>query len=93
MLTFEGLQKIADGEVFASGTVSDNPVGVNMANTGELLRWVAKKGMGYHDWCIYIHRAENDMEYIKRHGDKVTNEANIKKLVPCDEETYQRYRF
>lgn len=91
MLTLQQLKDMPDHTVFAHGTTSDDAAGINMANTGNQLRWVAKRG-GYHDWAIYIHFAYNDEEYIKTNGDKVTGEANIKQLVPCDDEAYKMYR-
>lgn len=91
MLTLQQLKDMPDHTAFAHGTTSDDAAGINMANTGNQLRWVAKRG-GYHDWAIYIHFAYNNEEYIKTNGDKVTGEDNIKKLVPCDNEAYEMYR-
>jgi hypothetical protein len=90
-LTLQMLKDMEPG-IFATGTVSDNPVGVNMTNSGKLLRWVAVRG-GIHDWKIYCHWAEHDEQWIKAQGDKITNEDNIRKLVPCDDEAFGMYAF
>ena len=79
--------------VFAQGTVSDNIYGINMANTGKLLRWVAVKGWD-DDWCIYCHFAnEYSFSEVRLFGDKVCSTDNILKLVPCDPEVFARYRY
>lgn len=92
MLTLQQLKDMPDHTVFAHGTTTDDAAGINMANTGNQLRWVAKRGQ-IHDWAIYIHFAIYDEEYIKSSGDKVTSKENIKKLVPCDAEAFAMYRY
>ncbi len=91
-LTLKELKEMMPDTIFARGTVSDNPVGVNMTNSGRLLRWAAVRG-GIHDWAIYCHWAEKSYAWIKSYGDKVTSEANIQKLVPCDDESFKMYRY
>ena len=91
MLTLQELKDMEPG-IFATGTTTDDPAGINMTNSGAELRWVATRG-GIHDWAIYIHHAYNDEVWIKANGDKVTGEANIKKLVPCDDEAFGMYRY
>jgi len=83
---------LPQGEIFDSGEVVDNPTGINMTNSGDLLKWVAVKGYG-EDWAIYIHWAYQDINYIKKSGDKVFSPENIRKLVPCTEEVFKRYRY
>jgi len=92
MLTIEKFNEMPDGEIFGKGIVTDNPEGVNMTNSGDKLKWVAKKGGG-DDWAIYIHQADSSTDYIKRYGDKVKGESNILKLIPCDKEVLKKYRF
>jgi len=91
MLTLKKLKAMKPGEVIASGTVSDNPTGINMTNSGKLLRWVAVRGI-IHDWSIYCHWAEASDAYVKSNGDKVNDEKNIKKLVPCSKLAFEMYR-
>jgi len=91
MLNVKELNKLKEG-IFASGTVSDNPVGINMTNSDKLLRWVAVKGYA-HDWTIYCHWADKSKDWIKQSGDKVCSEENIKKLVPCDDEAFSKYHL
>jgi len=93
MLDLEMLKIIPAGTVFGEGIVIDNPDGINMTNSGKDLRWVAKKGFGYDDWAIYIHWADNDILFVAEQGDKVNWEDNIRKLVPCTDEVYEKYRF
>ncbi len=92
MLTLKQLKDMPDHTVFAHGVTTDDAAGINMANTGQQLRWVAKRGQ-IHDWAIYIHFAYNDEKFVREQGDKVTSEANIKKLVPCDDEAFAMYRY
>ena len=92
MLTLEQLKNMEPDTIFASGITTDDEDGINMARTGEKLRWVACRG-GIHDWAIYIGFAKDSASYIKDMGDKVTSESNIKKLVPCDDEAFAMYRY
>jgi hypothetical protein len=93
MLTLEKLRSMDPG-VFDSGVIPNSPEGVYMTflNQGKELRWVASRG-GIHDWAIYIHWAENPIDWVKDYGDKVTDVNHIKKLVDCDEEALKMYRL
>ncbi len=92
-MTLEVFNKIPDGTVFATGFTIDAPEGCHMTGSGEDLKWLAKKGYG-DDWCIYIHRASNDYEWIERHGDKVTMRRNIEKLILIEDEVlWSKYRL
>lgn len=91
MLTIQKLKDMEPHTIFASGTVVDGPEGVNMSNSGSMLRWVACRG-GIHDWAIYIHHAEYPESWIQRSGDKVHNATHIRELVPCDDEAFEMYR-
>ena len=91
MLTLKMLKDMPSGTIFATGISSDTPDGLFMANTGKELRWVAVRGE-IHDWAIYCHFSEHDTEWIRRQGDKVHMEENIKKLVLCDKEALRMYR-
>ena len=57
------------------------------------IRWVAIRGEGMHDWCIYALLSYNDVERIENNGDKIFNESVIKRLVPCTDEAFGLYRF
>lgn len=93
MLTLDKLKEMKPG-VFASGEVENSPEGIFMThdNKGKKLMWAAQRG-GIHDWAIYIYWAEYGLEYVTKHGDKVTGKANIKKLVPCNSEAFAMYRY
>lgn len=91
MITIDDFSKIPGGEIFDRGTTTDNPEGVNMTNSGNQLKWIAKKGGG-DDWAIYVHFAGHDEDFIKKHGQKITDNDNIKKLVSCDDEMMAAYR-
>ena len=56
------------------------------------LRWVAVRG-GIADWAIYCHLAYNSFEFVHSCGDKIFDESVIRKLVPCTDEAWERYRF
>lgn len=92
MLTLDQLKAMPEDTIFATGTAIDDQYGLFMAGTNKELRWVAVRG-GIHDWAIYCHFAEHDVEWIRRHGDKVHSENNIKKLVTCDKESFAMYRL
>jgi len=92
MLTLERLKQLGDNEIFLKGEVVDSPDGVNMTNSGRQLAWVAVAGNGYPDWTIYCHWSERSSEWIAKHGDKITREEWVKKLVPCNDEAYQMFR-
>ena len=85
-LTIKQLEEMKPGLRFATGT----------GNYPELseydIRWVAVRGDGMADWCIYYHHLQNDVDMVAREGDKCFTKSVIKRLVPCDDETYGRYR-
>lgn len=91
-LTVGDIESLEPGDIIKTGTVSDNPEGVNMNNSDKLLRYVAIRGQA-PDWAIYIHLADFPVSFIARGGDKVISENNIRKLVPCTDEAYAKYRF
>jgi hypothetical protein len=95
MLTIKDLKEMQPSTIFAQGEIEDSPNGINMAGTGKIMKWVAVRG-GIPDWAIYSDNPYNPMnsfEGVKDLGDKVTGEANIKKLVPCDDEAFKMYRY
>jgi len=53
--------------------------------------WIARKG-GIQDWAIYFSISE-DIDYTLNYGAKITKEEIIRELVPCDNETFKKYRF
>lgn len=91
-LTADVLEWITPHSIFAQGEIVDSPEGVNMSNSGKMLRWVAVRG-GISDWAIYAHFADKSWQEIAEGGDKVFNKENIKKLVPCDESALKAYRY
>ena len=90
MLDLEMLESIPRGTVFAAGKTTDDNNGVNMTNSGKPLKWIAKKG--YNDWAIYIHWDTVSDYSVETQGDKVSSEKNIKRLVPCSDEAFNKYR-
>lgn len=94
MLTLEQLKSLPPNTVFAKGITINDPKGVYMTSyrEGDEMIWVAKRG-GIHDWCIYIYWEEAGEEYCLSNGDKVMSKDNIKKLVPCNDEAFNMYRF
>lgn len=94
MLTLQQLKGMKPETIFAKGEIENSPDGLFMttSNIGKKLIWVAKRG-GIHDWAIYCHWAEKGEQFVITNGDKVTAASNIKKLVPCDEESFSMYRY
>jgi len=86
MITIGQLKEMSDGKRFATG------VGTYPELHEKEVRWVAVRGDGYHDWCIYYHHSYKDEDTVAREGDKVFTEEIIKRLVPCDDEAYAMYR-
>jgi hypothetical protein len=81
------------GKIFATGLTIDNYTGINMSDTDRVLRWVAKRG-DVDDWAIYINFAEdNTVLNVERYGDKVKLPDHIKRIIPCDDEAFARYRY
>jgi hypothetical protein len=91
MITLQALKNMTPESIFASGIAKDSPEGINMTNSGKMLRWIAHRG-GIHDWAIYCHWVDMDDEWVSRHGDKVHNDDTIRRLVPCDDEAFKMYR-
>ena len=92
LLTLEDLKSMQPATIFAKGESADSPEGINMTNSGKTLRWVAVRG-GIHDWAIYCHWADKDFDWIRRRGDKVYSASAIRKLCPCNDEAFRRYRY
>lgn len=86
-LTIEKLKEMNPGETIATG------VGTYSEIVEGEIRWVATRGIGYHDWCIYCLRPEATVEKIKSTGDKIHTESVIKRLVPCTDEAFGMYRY
>lgn len=91
LLTKDVLAYLPRNSIIAQGTTTDGPDGINMAGTGKELRWVAVTGM-IGDWCIYCHWSDHDVDAVRRYGDKVHDESNIRKLVPCSRSALLMYR-
>lgn len=79
ILTIEKLQNLDPG-IFAKGETSGT-------------RWVAVRGWGYFDWCIYTGKESQEWEDIMENGDKVFSMDVIKLLVPCDRDALNLYRW
>lgn len=91
-LTLEQLKRVEPHTILAKGEIVDSPDGINMTNSGKLLRWIAVRGI-IHDWAIYCHWADRSYEWIMRSGDKVYSKGNIKRVVPCTDEAFEMYRY
>lgn len=94
VLTITKFRTIPAGSIIASGEIENSPQGIYMTDSrlGDKMIWVAKKGYA-NDWCIYIHWAENGIDYALSNGDKVNNDSNIRKLVPCENDVFNSYRY
>ena len=80
--------------IFVQGLTIDSPKGINIANTGKVIKWVAVRGNIY-DWAIYTDNPfipQVSFFGVRDWGDKLHNREAVKKLVPCDEEALKMYR-
>jgi len=92
MLTLEKLKSLPPNEIFATGILLDNEDGLFMTGSNKELLWVAVTGE-INDFAIYTHFTENSAEWIKRQGDKVHDERNIRRCIEMDDEAFARYRY
>lgn len=94
MLTLEELKNMKPFTVFSTGEIENSEDGIYMTNSniGKKMIWIAKRGEIY-DWAIYIHWADKGIEFVEKSGDKIHSEKYIKKLVPCDAESFKMYRY
>ena len=92
MLNMKSFSKIDYGKVFAKGEIIDNDEGLCFDRSGKMLKWVAVKGYA-DDWCVYAHLADNTFDFVKSYGNKVTMKENIQKVVPCEEDVFECYRY
>ena len=65
ILTLQDLKNMKPNTIFARGESIDSPEGINMTNSGKILRWLAVRG-GIHDWAIYCHFADKSYEWIRQ---------------------------
>ena len=93
-LTLQALKDMKPGNIIMSGEIENSPQGIYMTNSrvGDTLTWVAKRG-DYHDWAIYVGWKEWGLQRVLQNGDKVSSTDNIKKLIDCDDEAMNMYRF
>ena len=91
MLTLKQLKVMAPDTIFDSGQAMDDGSGINMSNTGSLLRWVAVRG-GIHDWAIYCDLLYKSIDEVRDMGEKIHDRETVKRLVPCDDEALAMYR-
>lgn len=88
-------QIVLDHELFSSfpnGALMFKGSGTYRFLHNEEVKWIALKGDA-EDWAIYYHFAHVSDEFVLKSGEKVTLEPNIRTLVPCDDETFKKYRF
>lgn len=92
MLTEDIFKKLPAGHAFAKGITINNSSGIVMTtdNIGEPLRWFAYKDFSNH-WRIYIYWATATYDKTIGNGFIITNEDDIQKLVPCDNNVLSNY--
>ena len=86
MLDLRMLDDMPPGTCFATG-VTMNP---RIYYEGPI-RWAAQRG-DINDWAIYYHHEHSPLEEVLSNGDKIYQSANIRSLVPCDDDALARYR-
>jgi len=94
-VTKDYLKSLKPSTIFAQGLIPNCPetgIYVTDFRRGDILRWVAVRGF-VEDWTIYCDFEENDVEAVRKWGNKVIYVYNIRKLVQCDDEAFKLYRF
>ncbi len=75
--------KIPSGKIFANGLF--------IGNDGQLYKWLAKKGMGFHDWAIYFGYPDYHLFHLAEHGSKlIKHEAQ--QILQCTNDVIKLYR-
>lgn len=90
--TKELYDEIPKHTTFAVGTCFDDPSGINMTKSGNLLLWVARKGE-INDFSVYTHYLEKGIEWILKSGDKVCSTTNLTNILDCDDDVWCHYRY
>jgi hypothetical protein len=91
MITVEEFNKIPHGDVFATGEIENSQKGIYMTTDGGILKWAAKKGDA-NDWAVYCYWNHASLAYVLSNGQKVSNNENIQKCVPCEKGVLKLYR-
>lgn len=95
--TPELFEKIPNNSFFAKGFFVDDESGVNIAGTGNIVKWVAVKG-DVEDWAIYFQNPfmgsfVQDFREIAEHGEKMYYIGDILSLMSITAEMMDLYRF
>ncbi len=92
-LTVDMLKFLPQGTTIGYGVCVNSPDDVYMTNErkGHQMNWVAVTG-GAHDWVIYVGWLNMTLDEVRNNGEKITTEKYIRKLVPCTDEAYYKYR-
>ena len=90
-LTKKKIEDAKPNSIMYDGITTDDPNGLNMTNSGRILRFIVYRG-GIADWCIYTHLAEMPLEYIRDHGDKPHSREFIENEVEFDDKVWEMYR-
>lgn len=94
ILTLELLKEMPKHHIFAQGYFVDRAGVINLANTNNIVKWVAVRGEIW-DWAIYCDNPfypQDNFKQVADYGDKLYNKEYIKKLVNCDNEAFKMYR-
>jgi hypothetical protein len=106
VLTTEALDLMPPDKIFMRGSFidskepGDDKIALCFPISNKMVRWVAVRG-DISDWCIFCenpHYQGTEWEFrsfedVKNRGDKIIMDINIKKLVPCTDEAFKRYRY
>lgn len=93
VLDLEMLKRLKPGSIISKGETIDSDQGVNISDSKELMRWIAKKGSEMQDWHILIHWANVPWKVVETQGIKVLDRENITKLVRCTDEALIMYNY
>lgn len=92
MITLDVFKKLPNSQPFLMGLTIDDHTGVNLDGTGQLRKFVAKKGQ-VDDWALYLGLPEWDYDKVMDMGSKIYDKKNITNVINCDEEVLNLYRY
>lgn len=91
-LTTPVLKTLPKNTIFARGETIDSESGILIDNTGEPLRWIARRGQKDMNWSVYADAADKSWPVVEATGQRVIDKESIRRLIQASDEAMQQYR-